>query len=266
MFQYNHTQVFQNQTHQIYNLTSREQPGVLKDLVAQLTLLDDDGTIVFNMTTAEDYHSGNTQKFRAPHVQNYANFNNTNLKRSLDDFCLVDIPQDYFGFTIFAENHSWLHRFNSQKMFMSEYLVFDSSTFPGNPANEFPLMGMGERAGDLFYQNQTAGIFSRWSHDAANPIDDGYPPGRNMYGFQPFYTYQAPSGRWVGVFNNNPYATDYIVTTPTAAAPGEITTVMIGGAIERYFFQGDKPDDVIIKYEKLTGMPTMPPLWAFGWQ
>jgi len=41
---------------------------------------------------------------------------------------------------------------------------------------------------------------------------------------------------------------------------------MIGGAIERYFFQGDKPDDVIIKYEKLTGMPTMPPLWAFGWQ
>jgi len=69
------------------------------------------------------------------------------------------------------------------------------------------------------------------------------------------------------VFNNNPYATDYIVTTPTLTGiPGEITTVTIGGAIERYFFQGGKPDDVITKYEKLTGMPTMPPMWAFGWQ
>ena len=39
----------------------------------------------------------------------------------------------------------------------------------------------------------------------------------------------------------------------------EITTITIGGAIEKWFFIGSKPDDVIIKYEKLTGMPTMPP-------
>jgi len=37
-------------------------------LVASLTLLDDDGTVVFNMTTEEDYKSGNKLKFRAPHV------------------------------------------------------------------------------------------------------------------------------------------------------------------------------------------------------
>lgn len=40
----------------------------------------------------------------------------------------------------------------------------------------------------------------------------------------------------------------------------------IGGAIEKYFFSGAKPDEVIIKYERLTGMPMMPPLWSFGWQ
>ena len=45
----------------------------------------------------------------------------------------------------------------------------------------------------------------------------------------------------------------------------EITTITIGGAIEKWFFIGSKPDDVIIKYEKLTGMPTMPPQWSFGW-
>lgn len=40
----------------------------------------------------------------------------------------------------------------------------------------------------------------------------------------------------------------------------------IGGAIEKYFFQGGKPDEVITKYVKLTGMPIMPPMWSFGWQ
>jgi len=42
---------------------------------------------------------------------------------------------------------------------------------------------------------------------------------------------------WVGVFNNNPYATDYIVTTPqTVGGDAIITTVTIGGAIEKYIF------------------------------
>jgi len=49
-------------------------------------------------------------------------------------------------------------------------------------------MGMGERAGDLFYKKENGGIHSRWTHDAENPIDDGS-PGMNMYGFQPFYQY-----------------------------------------------------------------------------
>lgn len=40
---------------------------------------------------------------------------------------------------------------------------------------------------------------------------------------------------------------------------------MIGGTIQKFFFRGNKPDEVITKYERLTGMPTVPPLWAFGW-
>jgi len=135
-----------------------------------------------------------------------------------------------------------------------------------NELNDNPLMGMGERAGNLLYKNENGGVHSRWTHDAANPIDDGYPPGRNMYGFQPFYQYQSHTKNWIGVFNNNPYATDYIVTTPQhKGEDAVITTVTIGGAIEKYFFQGKKPDDLITKYVKLTGMPIMPPMWSFGW-
>jgi hypothetical protein len=62
-------------------------------------------------------------------------------------------------------------------------MVFDSGIFDMNGDNDNPLMGMGERAGELFFKNENGGIHSRWSHDAANPIDDGKPPGRNMYGF-----------------------------------------------------------------------------------
>ena len=55
-------------------------------LVASLTLLDDDGTVVFNMTTEADYKSNLTQKFRAPHVQNYVNYNNSNLTNKISNF------------------------------------------------------------------------------------------------------------------------------------------------------------------------------------
>jgi len=95
---------------------------------------------------------------------------------------------------------------------MSDYLVFDSGTFRLDDTMGRPLMGMGERAGNLLYNNEDGGIHSRWTHDAASPIDDGSPPGSNTYGFQPFYYYKSPTGKWIGVFNNNPYATDYIVT------------------------------------------------------
>lgn len=40
---------------------------------------------------------------------------------------------------------------------------------------------------------------------------------------------------------------------------------MIGGCIQKYFFRGAKPDDVIVAYQKLVGYPILTPLWTFGW-
>ena len=56
------------------------------------------------------------------------------------------------------------------------------------------------------------------------------------------------------MFNNNPYATDFIVSTNNGTE-AEIQTVTIGGMIEKYFFVGSKPDDVIRRYTNLTGHP-----------
>lgn len=46
----------------------------------------------------------------------------------------------------------------------------------------------------------------------------------------------------------------------------QIHKINIGGRISKYFFTGLKPDDLIKTYSKLVGFPTLPPLWAFGWQ
>lgn len=62
----------------------------------------------------------------------------------------------------------------------------------------------------------------------------------------------------------NSYAMDFIIDYNNGIDT-RITNIMIGGTIQKFFFVGDKPDTVITKYERLTGMPTVPPLWAFGW-
>lgn len=92
-----------------------------------------------------------------------------------------------------------------------------------------------------------------------------------MYGYQPFYMYQSANGlsasapSFVGVFDLNAYATDYILNM-NQGVKSEITKIVIGGTIQKFFFTANKPDLIIKKYQALVGMPTVPPLWAFGWQ
>jgi len=121
-------------------------------------------------------------KFRAKHVQNYKNFDNKHLTNKLSKFVTIK-DTNPFSFVILDSKGSQIYEFNGQKVYLSDFLVFDTGNFKMNALNDNPLMGMGERAGNLLYKNENGGVHSRWTHDAANPIDDGFPPGRNMYGF-----------------------------------------------------------------------------------
>ena len=50
-------------------------------------------------------------------------------------------------------------------------------------------MGLGEKATmDLFYPD---GVYSMWSLDTANPIENGKVPGNNLYGTHPFYMFRT---------------------------------------------------------------------------
>lgn len=89
-----------------------------------------------------------------------------------------------------------------------------------------------------------------------------------MYGYQPFYAFQSSiktTNDWFGVFDVSSYATDYILFSQNADKHTQIHKITIGGTINKFFFIGAKPDDVIKTYSKLVGNPTVPPLWAFGW-
>jgi len=61
-------------------------------------------------------------------------------------------------------------------------------------------MCLGERATPgLFYPD---GVYSMWSMDTANPIDNGKTPGKNLYGTHPFYMWRSQSSVWTGVYTN----------------------------------------------------------------
>lgn len=156
------------------------------------------------------------------------------------------------------------------RLYFSQFFVMDSGIFKMNQNIDQPLLGMGERAGSIFYKNEQGGIHSRYTFDQANPIDDGLPPGRNMYGYQPFYAFQSnikDTNDWFGVFDVSSYATDYILYSDNGSGNKEtqIHKITIGGTINKFFFVGTKPDEIIKTYSKLVGYPTVPPIWAFGW-
>ena len=58
------------------------------------------------------------------------------------------------------------------KLKLSGFFLLGLANINMNGANSNPLIGMVEPSRDLFFANENGGVNSRWTHDAANPIDD----------------------------------------------------------------------------------------------
>ena len=41
-----------------------------------------------------------------------------------------------------------------------------------------------------------------WSRDIPTPIENGKPPGNNMYGVHPYFMYKHRANAWVGIVYN----------------------------------------------------------------
>jgi hypothetical protein len=135
-----------------------------------------------------------------------------------------------------------------------DYFVIDAGEFRTNNYTGHPLMGLGERAGRAQLKNQKNSVHTLWPYDAPNPIDDGKAPGKNMYGYQPIYYYQAHTADWLAVFDVGTYAVDYFVNTDVdgqGQGQTRVTRVAAGGLVHKIFIQA-KPkssiETVIKKY------------------
>jgi hypothetical protein len=238
-----------NSTYWKYTVESLQGATVLDTLVAEFWLLDNDGTINVEFTTQADFDAGKTILYRPPQPEYYnkADFNKQDVTKSLGDFMkITENPFQYQYYQDTTNATSLLWSSNSAKLYFSQYMLMDAGIFTLNSANNEPLIGMGEKFGSVFYRNENNGVHSKYTYDAGNPYDDGMAPGKNYYGYQPFYAYQSVAIAWVGVFDVSSYATDYIINSKVAntneatktfnAYSTQVLKVTIGGTINKFFF------------------------------
>lgn len=132
---------------------------MMKPLVAVFTLMDDQGTMNVEITTDEDFKSGNKILYRPPKD---AVFNpdmgtlfppKDKLTKKITDFIkFTDQPFSYAIYKNAADETTKLWRSDPTKFYFSDFFILDSGIFNMNPDNKAqPLIGMGERAGSLFY-------------------------------------------------------------------------------------------------------------------
>lgn len=137
--------------------------------------MDDIGTINVEITTKEDFDAPEDKKilYRPPKEAVFNTkmadyFPKKDLKKKLSDFVKVD--EKTFSYTIYkdaTDSKTELWRSDPTRLYISEFFVLDSGIFLMNQADGFdqPLIGMGERAGDVFYKNQNGAIHSRKTFD-----------------------------------------------------------------------------------------------------
>lgn len=132
-------------------------------------------------------------------------------ERNLPDFLQVDTNN--FAYTLRNAKGDVVYSSDPLRLMITKYFVIDSTNIQTNSATGRPLMGIGERAGRAMFKNEKDTVHTIWPYDAPNPIDDGKPPGKNAYGYQPLYYYQTESSSWVGVFDIGTAPSDYFINT-----------------------------------------------------
>ena len=222
-------------------------------LMVDIQLLSDDGIIKVNITKKDE-------KYYTPFFV-VKDYNFPKPTKMLTDF--VEITSNPFSYKIHAEGQpdKVLYESDPTKLMVSKHFVIDKGKFSLDPDNKYPLMGLGQRKGPFYINSSgTHTLFTR----ASSQYDDGKLPGKNSYGAHPFYAYQTPNKKFMGVFNMNTHAMDYILNF-NGGTDTEMTNVMVGGFLWKYYFIGSGVDDVIKKYQSVVGKPFVPPMWSFGW-
>ena len=165
-FSYTGAVVTQTAHNMTVKLVNKQNSTLNENLIFTVQLMDDFGTMSVIITTESDFNNvkGKT-KFRPMYVTDTTQYRKDTLTKDITDF--FGFIADPFHYTIFEEGQpdNVLYQSSPNKLFISDYFVLDEGKFDLNPATGFPLLGMGERAGSLFYKNEQGGIHSRYAFD-----------------------------------------------------------------------------------------------------
>lgn len=104
-----------------------------------------------------------------------------------------------------------------------------------------------------------------WANGQGHPeIDDGT-GGKQTYGVHPFALVQTSSvWEYMGIYFRNTNAMSPVLRF-TDDGQSLLSFITTGGELEIYFMFRDTAKEIIKKYQRLIGLPKMPPMWALGW-
>ncbi len=123
------------------------------------------------------------------------------------------------------------------------------------------IYGLGERVTSKF--SLPGGTYTLYANSAMSPVDDGLPPGKNMYSSHPFYMFKTPDGAFVGVFLLNSNAMEVSIL-PFDEGVYRVDHISTGGLIDMFIIQRGPPKLIIEQYHSIIGKPQVLPFWAFG--
>lgn len=120
------------------------------------------------------------------------------------------------------------------------------------------IYGLGERMTSFKLKN---GMYTIFPYSQEHTYDHGNSTvGGNLYGHHPFYIKcMILFDIWTGVYIHTTSPLDFIIDDEF------ITTRAINGIIDLYILPGSNRLEVVKKYHKLIGKPSLMPFWAFGW-
>jgi len=241
----------------VYTLSKGSSVSNANDLTLTVQLLDlDNIQVTINDSSNRFQVPKSTLKNEGPSLKKDSNSN-------LDDYVTVTSNSSKFALSIheFQNTNSVYFQINADGLTFSDYYISLETSINTNGK----LYGVGERVTDFFLSE---GIYTSWSFDTPDPIDDGKIPGKNVYGTHPVYFTQSKSGKkyhW-GMFNLNSDAQDTKIKY-VGALGGQISHYISGnGIFDMYFFiENNDPESAIKKYHYLIGNSLLPPFWSLGW-
>lgn len=240
-------------------------PGVLRELKMDLKLLKT-GVISLYWTFSSTEGLEKTP-FEVPLDLVDAKKGDLSSDKKLSDFVTVSQPEKG-SMSITIKNSAGTEVWTLNGMLLTEYLnLIDATASTVSKDNFKGVMGLAERtSSDLFLPD---GVYSLWSRDIPNPIEDGKAPGKNLYGTHPLYMGQASDKTWFGVFTNLAAAQDWWIKNDVGGDTGpgsvKLTTIAAGGVADIYIMLGAGPNEVTTLYHTVVGKPVLTPQWALGW-